>query len=235
MGQASGQTFVKPGATGSIQIPIQNDATSVDDAADVQISVIAPAFFTVANTSTVGPLSITAGQTNTFVVNYVIAPDAPDGPFDAVFNVTMTNVRTAPTLSVLTSTINFPIGRPQFLVGAQLRSVWQGEAFGGLKFRRERRAYRQAGRQELRAGFLRGERSDPLHGIEGRGQTFGALRPAAGPGLRAQPRLSGQKHRLYRLAALVGARKVKSLVSADSNKGQRLSPPSAYSPQNGSI
>ncbi len=69
MGQASGQTFVKPGATGSIQIPIQNDATSVDDAADVQISVIAPAFFTVANTSTVGPLSITAGQTNTFVVN----------------------------------------------------------------------------------------------------------------------------------------------------------------------
>ena len=32
-----------------------------------------------------------------------------------------------------------------FLVGAQLRAICQGEAFGGLKFREERRAYRQAG------------------------------------------------------------------------------------------
>jgi hypothetical protein len=94
----------------------------------------------------VGPLNITAGQTSTFVVNYVISPDAPQGPFNVVFDVTMTNVITSPApLSVLASTVSFPTWPFPFLVERRDSAVIRGEALSGLKFRIERRAYRQAG------------------------------------------------------------------------------------------
>lgn len=101
------QTFVKPGDTGAINFPIENDIESVALAEGAEITVDAPSYFTVKNTSILGPSSKDPGQTKTFVVNYEIGQDAPDGSFSANLNFKATTLPIVPDPATLTAKVDF--------------------------------------------------------------------------------------------------------------------------------
>lgn len=105
-----GTTFVKPGDTGRIEFPIENDiASDFSSLEDVQISINAPSHFIVKGTSLLGPNSIQPAQTQTFVVDYEISSTAPEGSFDVTLNVGMTTTDVDPDPSTLASVVTFAI------------------------------------------------------------------------------------------------------------------------------
>ena len=86
---AAQTTLVKPGDEGSIELVVENDPASDFSALeDVKVSVVGPAYFVVQDTSRRGPVTIQPGLSETLIVNYRIAADAPDGTFDITLDVT---------------------------------------------------------------------------------------------------------------------------------------------------
>jgi hypothetical protein len=82
---------------------------------------------------------------NNPVVNDLNPANFSPGQYEVCAN--LESIPSAPFIDTAEQCANFTREGPSFLVGAQLRAVREGESFGGLKFRKERRAYRQAGRQ----------------------------------------------------------------------------------------
>lgn len=109
------QTFVRPGDTGSIDFPIESDVESAVLAEGVEVTVEAPAHFTVKGTSIKGPLTIAPGETKTFTIDFEIAADAPDGSFDAVLKVSMVTTEVDPDPETLDTRVNIIRKRPSSL------------------------------------------------------------------------------------------------------------------------
>ena len=95
---AAADTFVKPGDTGTIELPLKNDAAGVSAGKieNVSVSVTVPAQYqshftvtgiTLKNDPSSPPTSFDFDEAKTFVIAYTIGPDAPDGSFDAVLTV----------------------------------------------------------------------------------------------------------------------------------------------------
>jgi hypothetical protein len=135
-----------PGDRIPLLFDLQNDPAGDGPLTAVYLIFSSGSYVSPAADSNVGPATIQPGQTVNFNYHAVIPHGAPDGIISTVIGVRDDNDDVEPPLESFDTTVYFPIGRPQFLVGAKLRAVWQGEAFGELKFREERRAYRQAGR-----------------------------------------------------------------------------------------
>ena len=101
------QTFVKPGDTGTIEFPIGNDSESVALAEGAEITVDAPSYFIVKNTSVLGPVSEDPAQTKTFIVNYEIGQDAPDGSFSTKLNFSATTLPIDPAPDTVSASVDF--------------------------------------------------------------------------------------------------------------------------------
>ncbi|MBI3299906.1 MAG: hypothetical protein HYZ75_17210, partial [Elusimicrobia bacterium] len=97
-GPVAAQTVVKPGDTGTIELPLRNAAAGVSAGKieNLTVSVSVPAAYqsdftitgiTIENDANLPPTSFELDEAKTFVVAYTIGPNAPDGNFDAVLTV----------------------------------------------------------------------------------------------------------------------------------------------------
>ena len=165
VGPAAAEIFVGSGAQGTIEFPLENDTASGEAAAGVQVTPrVEPAsmadriqFDGIAVKEVAGavlPISIAVGQTRTLVVSYTIKAAAQDGDsFQVFLDADLPDQVVDPDPATWDTSVRFIGGESLFLVGAQLRPVFQSEPFGGLKLSVERLPYRQAGRQAFRAGI----------------------------------------------------------------------------------
>ena len=119
---AVGGASVTPGGTGQIEFPIESDSDSVGAASGVRILVEAPGFVTVKNTGR-GPADIGAGETHAFLVDFDIAANAPNGPFQIVLKATATSTNIDPDLGTFETSVIFTIENLRFIVG---ELVWAG-------------------------------------------------------------------------------------------------------------
>lgn len=141
---AFAQNFVKPGDTVSIPFPVENAVDSGDTINSMKVVVTGGSAFVTSPTDS-ATQSLALGEVKTFTPTFVVG-NVLDGSYTVTLKQVSTDVGLDPDPDDPASdtSVLFPIVEDPFFVGAQFRSVWQGEAFGGLKFRRERRAYGQA-------------------------------------------------------------------------------------------
>ena len=121
MGLLHAQPFVAPGDTGSIEYPLENSSASNADLEDAMLDVDHPTHFVVKSASIRGPHSIPPAQTYSFVVEYEIAANAPEGSFDVTLkprspSESIDGVDVTPDLSTLDTQVSFNIADPLFLV-----------------------------------------------------------------------------------------------------------------------
>ena len=95
---ASAENFVKPGDTGTIELPLKNDVANVSAGKieNVTVSVAVPAQFqdhftvtgiTLKNNANTPPTSFELDEAKTFVIAYTIGANIPEGSFEAVLTV----------------------------------------------------------------------------------------------------------------------------------------------------
>lgn len=95
---AAADNFVKPGDTGTIELPLKNDSANVSagQIENVSVSVTVPSQYqshftvtgiTLKNDPSSLPTSFDFDVAKTFVIAYTIGPDIPEGSFEAVLTV----------------------------------------------------------------------------------------------------------------------------------------------------
>lgn len=152
-GVAFGQTFVKPGDSGSIELPIENvlptdgPAEGVEIFASVEPAAFAPHVTVSGVGSVLGPLNIAAQQTQTFVIQYAVGPNAPEGSFDVVIHADMITVGVVPDITDVSqvSRVSFNIADPLFLVGGQ-KLIFSESAIQNAENQGGRGFYHRAGK-----------------------------------------------------------------------------------------
>lgn len=92
----SAVTFVKPGDTGSMILPVKNVSESISDMEGAEIKVTAPSYFIVKGTSLLGPQAISPNNSYIFKVFYEISSTATDGSFDVNLKVKTTTSNCIP-------------------------------------------------------------------------------------------------------------------------------------------
>jgi hypothetical protein len=187
-GACAAQTvYAKPGDTLSFPTPIVNatvdGAPGGDTINSMQLVVVSTdGSGAVTNATPSATQSIAPGASVTFTPSFVVG-SVPDGNYSFTLHMVSSDAGIIPDPDSAASDtqVTFTIGEFPFLVGAQFRAVWQSEAFGGLKVRKERRAYRQAGRQVRCAECLTARGGGPVDRfVSYSGGDEGAERSACG-------------------------------------------------------
>lgn len=106
--RADSQTLVRPGDSGQIVYPIQNNPESTGVLPATAVSVDAAAPF-VLGQIVPGPTTLAIGQTTDFTVNYSIAADAQEGPFTVTLRPSAGAANTQPLVASLAVTLQFMV------------------------------------------------------------------------------------------------------------------------------
>jgi hypothetical protein len=205
---AADTMFVRPGQTDvTLTVEIENEADSGADIASAQVNAVPSESAPVTNIRISPAVAIPIGQVKTFTVTFDIAGTANEGEFSLTLQ-DIINDAVDPDPATNDLVRSFIGSELSFLVGAQLRAVWQDRAFSGLKLSAGL-PYRQAGRQAWEALTSEASQAPVVVRAPARGATGASFLGVAERFVSRRGALAGPDAR----KVMSQARKAKSLAA----------------------